>query len=88
MDGHLKEQFESWREELLRCLAHTEAVIDFGDDDREDDINDDAMLVLIPRLEVMRRSMERHLRDGGKGEIIRDGVKIAIAGPLAQATKA
>ena len=38
MDGHLSAKFEQWRSVLLKCLAHTEAVIDFGDDDREDDI--------------------------------------------------
>ena len=40
MDGHLSARFERWRSILLKCLAHTEAVIDFGDDDREDDIDD------------------------------------------------
>ena len=34
MNGQLRRQFEAWREELLTCLAYTEAVIDFGDDDR------------------------------------------------------
>jgi tRNA modification GTPase len=55
MDGYLKESFEAWREELLGCLAHTEAVIDFGDDDREDDINDSAMWALIPRIKKLRK---------------------------------
>ena len=29
--GALRQQYEGWREELKVCLAHTEAVIDFGD---------------------------------------------------------
>jgi hypothetical protein len=37
---------------LIRSLAHTEAVIDFGDDDRESDISDSAMWTLVPRIEV------------------------------------
>jgi tRNA modification GTPase len=56
MDGYLKDSFEGWRKELVGCLAHTEAVIDFGDDDREEDVNDSAMWALIPRV--------RKLRDG------------------------
>lgn len=31
MGGALRVTYESWREELKHCLAHTEAVIDFGD---------------------------------------------------------
>ena len=81
MDGYLRQYFERWREELLSCLAHTEAVIDFGDDDREDDVNDSAMYALIPRVRVLREELRSHLQDGRKGELVRDGVKIALAGP-------
>jgi len=35
MTGSLRKAFERWREILVQCLAYTEAVIDFGDDDRE-----------------------------------------------------
>lgn len=31
MGGSLRQTYEGWREELKVCLAHTEAVIDFGD---------------------------------------------------------
>lgn len=31
MGGSLRQTYEGWREELKLCLAHTEAVIDFGD---------------------------------------------------------
>ena len=81
MDGYLRQYFERWREELLNCLAHTEAVIDFGDDDREDDVNDSAMYALIPRVRVLQEELMSHLQDGRKGELVRDGVKIALAGP-------
>lgn len=40
------------RSVLITCLAHTEAVIDFGDDDREDDVDDNAMWALTPKVEV------------------------------------
>ncbi|CAN0414630.1 unnamed protein product, partial [Discosporangium mesarthrocarpum] len=33
MGGALRNKYESWREELKGCLAHAEAVIDFGDDE-------------------------------------------------------
>jgi len=39
--------YEHWRAELVRCLAYTEAMIDFGDD--EDDVTDAAYDVAISR---------------------------------------
>lgn len=80
MEGHLREAYEVWRNQLLTCLAHTEAVIDFGDDDREGDINDDAMKPLVPKIQNIRDELIAHLRDGRKGEIIREGVQIALIG--------
>lgn len=68
------------RGELLKCLAHTEAVIDFGDDDREGDINDSAMNPLMPIVERLRDELLFHLQDGRKGEIIREGIQIALVG--------
>jgi tRNA modification GTPase len=65
---------------LKSCLAHTEAVIDFGDDDRENDINDDAMWALVPRVQVLREIIQKSLSDDKKGEILRDGVQITLLG--------
>lgn len=81
MEGHLRKAFETWREVLIKCLAHTEAVIDFGDDDREGDITDSAMVALHPALLALRAQLLAHLQDGRKGEIIRDGVQVALCGP-------
>ena len=80
MEGYLRVTFEKWREELIRCLAHTEAVIDFGDDDRENDVNDSAMWDLIPRIRELRSNFDTHLKDGKKGEIVREGIRIALTG--------
>lgn len=33
MGGALRDKYEAWRDELKECLAHAEAVIDFGDDE-------------------------------------------------------
>jgi tRNA modification GTPase len=69
------------REVLTSCLAHTEAVIDFGDDDREDDVSDAAMNALVPKIRRLKAELETHLQDGRRGEIVREGVHIALAGP-------
>ncbi len=97
MDGHLRRTYEQWRcgkcnsvsgeinfqsrQELVRCLAHSEAVIDFGDDDREDDVSDAALYALIPRVQSLLSELERHLLSGKKGELVREGVRIALVGP-------
>jgi hypothetical protein len=36
----------------MSCLAHFEAVIDFGDDDREDDVSDAAITALLPKVKT------------------------------------
>ena len=65
----------------MHCLAHMEAVIDFGDDDRENDVTDDACSALYPRVERLLRDLHAHLDDGRRGEIIREGYRIVLAGP-------
>lgn len=65
----------------MSCLAHTEAVIDFGDDDREDDVSDAALLALQPRVKKLLNELQGHLKDGRRGELVREGIHIALAGP-------
>jgi tRNA modification GTPase len=58
-----------------------EAVIDFGDDDREGDVSAAVCDPLIPRLQIMLSQLQSHLDDGRRGELIREGLRIVIAGP-------
>jgi len=94
LDGRLSHLYESWREELIKGLAHAEAVIDFGDDedlgadmpgDIEEDEDDDAVIgiwgAVNENIANLRNRMERHLSDAKRGEILRDGVRVAIIGP-------
>ena len=89
-DGRLSRLYMGWREELIKGLAHAEAVIDFGDDEvldeDGDDINgegDGGMSVwgtVRPRITSLREAMDRHLADASRGELLRDGLRIAIVG--------
>ncbi len=81
MEGHLSAVFERWRAALVKFLAHTEAVIDFGDDDREEDVDDSSLYMLLPKVKELRIEIETHLQDGRKGELVREGLRIALAGP-------
>jgi len=91
-DGRLSRLYAGWRTELIKGLAHAEAVIDFGDDEAldedvedymDDETNDGGMSVwgaILPRMTSLRSAMERHLADASRGELLRDGLRIAIVG--------
>ncbi len=54
----------------MAALAHCEAVIDFGDDDREDGVNEtDIMGALRPKIMQLRNRLLAHLQDGKQGEL-------------------
>lgn len=59
--GLQRRQYEAWRATLLRCLAHVEAVIDFGDDN---DIDGGVAAEVRPAAEQLRRELEGHLSQG------------------------
>jgi tRNA U34 5-carboxymethylaminomethyl modifying GTPase MnmE/TrmE len=44
------DKYEAWRTALAKCLAHTEAVIDFGDDD--DSVDDSAFSAIRPKVKT------------------------------------
>ncbi|HEU5017980.1 MAG TPA: tRNA uridine-5-carboxymethylaminomethyl(34) synthesis GTPase MnmE [Pseudolabrys sp.] len=78
MKGALGNRAEDWRQRLIRALALVEARIDFSD---EADVPED---LVAPALEIARElasEIEAALADGGRGERLRDGLVVAIAGP-------
>jgi tRNA modification GTPase len=78
MRGALSELYEGWRRALLEASALAEAAIDFSD---EGDVAGDAMQrarTIIGRLED---EIAAHLDDGNRGEILRDGFRVVLAGP-------
>ena len=77
LDGELGRLYESWRAALMRALAHVEAAIDFPDEDLPADTGGEVATAVARTLEAL----EAHLRDGGRGERIREGIAVAIVGP-------
>jgi tRNA modification GTPase len=91
LDGRLSDLYEEWRGELIKGLAHAEAVIDFGDDEDlgDEDLGLEGTMksgemgvwgAIRPRMKELASRMETHLSDAQRGEILRDGVKVAIVG--------
>jgi len=77
MSGESSNQFNSWREKLLKILSHVEAKIDFPDEDLPKDI----LSEIQKTSEQVSSQIEKILNDQKVGERIREGFKIAIVGP-------
>ncbi|MGP1394021.1 MAG: tRNA uridine-5-carboxymethylaminomethyl(34) synthesis GTPase MnmE [Inquilinaceae bacterium] len=76
-DGALAALYEGWRDRLARVLAHLEADLDFPDEDLPDGV----AAGVAPDIAAVRRAIEAHLADKGRGERLRDGIMVAILGP-------
>lgn len=77
MEGALGQLYEGWRQRLIRVLAYAEADIDFADEDLPDNL----MATLGPKIGALAAEIQTHLDDGHRGERLRDGVEVAIVGP-------
>jgi tRNA modification GTPase len=78
LKGLLGDRSEVWRGRLIAALALVEARIDFSD---EADVPED---LLTPALRIAREladEVETVLAQGRRGERLRDGLTVAIAGP-------
>ncbi len=76
-EGALGELYERWRRQLIRALAWAEAVIDFG----EEEVPESVWTKVTSDARVLANEMQQHLNDGQRGELIRDGLTIAVVGP-------
>ena len=76
-EGALRHLYEGWRAELLGAQALVEAGLDFAD---EGDVAIDVSVKAGAVVDRLRESITRHLADR-RGERLRDGIRIVIAGP-------
>ena len=76
--GELHMAAVGWRAELLRAQGLVEAAIDFSD---EGDVSGRAVSEAVTHAEVVAASVRAALDDQHKGEILRDGFQVVIAGP-------
>lgn len=70
--------YEGWRETLLRALAFAEASLDFAD---EADVAADSYARARTEASTLARLIDGHLDDGHRGEILREGFRVVLAGP-------
>ena len=78
IDGALCAPVMAWRGELVDIAAQLEALIDFADEDLPASVES----ALRTSTGELQSTLARHLDDGGAGELVRDGVTIALIGPV------
>jgi tRNA modification GTPase len=71
-------RFESWRAELITAMGLVEAAIDFSD---EGDVSDRAVAQAEIKARELRADLAACLADGHRGEILREGFRVVLAGP-------
>lgn len=75
--GSLSKLYEGWRARLIEIAALTEAAIDFSD---EGDVSTSSFAEARKRAETLAKEIAAHLDDGHRGEILRDGFRVALLG--------
>ena len=76
--GGLARLYDGWRAELITALALIEAAIDFSD---EADVAADAVGQARGIVRELTARLGAHLADGRRGEILREGFRVVLAGP-------
>jgi tRNA modification GTPase len=76
--GALARQYDRWRQRLLEAMAMIEAAIDFSD---EPDVADTTAASAVGVAAALCREIGDHLADGHRGELIREGFQVVLAGP-------
>ena len=77
LGGHLAALYEGWRARLIHAAAWIEAGIDFADEE----IPPEAAEASRAGLRSLLKEIQAHLADGRRGELLREGLHVAIIGP-------
>jgi tRNA modification GTPase len=78
MGGALSALYEGWRQDLLAATALVESAIDFSD---ESDVAADAFARAREQVGALCAAIGKHLDDDNRGEILREGFRVVLAGP-------
>ena len=77
MGGAFARLTEGWAARLKRALAYLEAAIDFPDEDLPAEL----LAPVLAETAALGTEIRRCLADGRRGEILRDGLSVALIGP-------
>lgn len=76
-DGVLADLYEGWRAALIVALGRAEAAIDFSDDG----VGDAEFSAARAAAQEISEQIQVHMDDSGRGESLREGLRLTILGP-------
>ncbi len=76
-DGVLAELYEGWRTRLIAALGRAEAAIDFSDDG----VGEAEFAAAKAAAKRIIEEIQEHMDDAGRGESLREGLRLTILGP-------
>lgn len=76
-DGALAELYEGWRRHLISALGRVEAAIDFSDDG----VSEEEIRTAKAQAATIIQQIQEHTNDSGRGESLREGLRLTILGP-------
>ncbi|KAG9780795.1 hypothetical protein KCU88_g3618, partial [Aureobasidium melanogenum] len=78
--GGLASRYEAWRKMLLYARGEMEALIDFSEDQHFDESPTQFMASVATQVEALKRQIEIHITNANKGELLRNGISVALLG--------
>jgi tRNA modification GTPase len=78
LNGGISDRVAIWRETLLDVRAEVEARLDFSD---EGDVSDELPHNVIQAVESLSSELRDAVDSVGRGRIVREGLRVALAGP-------
>jgi len=76
-DGALADLYEGWRAALIAALGRAEAAIDFSDDG----VGEAEFAAARRAAAEIHQQIQSHMDDAGRGESLREGLRLTILGP-------
>jgi tRNA modification GTPase len=76
-DGVLADLYEGWRAALIAALGRAEAAIDFSDDG----VGETEFAAARDAAQEIYQQIQVHMDDSGRGESLREGLRLTILGP-------
>ena len=76
----LLERYEFWRSQLLYARGELEALIDFSEDQHFDESPKELIASVAKQIQRLHIQVQASIRNALKGELLRNGIKIALLG--------
>jgi tRNA modification GTPase len=78
--GTLAARYEEWRKMLLYARGELEALIDFSEDQHFDESPHELVGSITKQVLALKRQVEVHVQNASKGELLRNGISVALLG--------